>query len=360
IVTGGLTGLGFETVKFIAQKGGGNIVILSRSNPNPQMQQEICQVSSRWGSTIKSLPCDVSVSEQVDQTIVNIGKLFPSSPIKGVFHSAVVLHDGLIEHLDKSLYEKVMRPKVNGVINLHRATIQCNMDYFVCYSSISAFIGNASQTNYAAANTFMDTFCQYRRNIGLCGQSINWGALNLGLLLNKVNFQRFLEAKGIMLLEIPEIHESLEQCLLINKPQQVICKFSFKNNWNNIFSQNKSLKMRLFKIGEEAMNKTGANMSRPEQPMTSSSPHDYVRFLISETTGVEVDELNDDVHLFDLGIDSMLAMTLQNLIFSDRGVNVPLVTLLDPNNTLSTLIKMLEENRVDEYQSEDESNSTYL
>ncbi|KAF4098085.1 hypothetical protein G5714_022093 [Onychostoma macrolepis] len=360
IVTGGLTGLGFETVKFIAQKGGGNIVILSRSNPNPQMQQEISQVSSLWGSVIKSLPCDVSVCKQVDQTIDNIGKLFPSSPIKGVFHSAVVLHDGLIERLDKSLYEKVMRPKVNGVLNLHRATIQCSLDYFVCYSSISAFIGNPSQTNYAAANTFMDTFCQYRRNTGLSGQSINWGALNLGLLLNKVHIQRFLEEKGIMLLEIPEIHESLEQCLLINKPQQVVCKFNFKSNWNNIFSENSSLKVRLYKIGEEAMNKNGLNMSSTEQPMTSSSPRDYLRFMISETIGVEMDELNDDVHLFDLGIDSMLAMTLQNLIHNDRGVNVPLVTLLDPNSTLATLIKILEEKCVDEYQSEYESNSTYL
>ncbi|XDV21736.1 hypothetical protein PO909_026760 [Leuciscus waleckii] len=360
IVTGGLTGLGFETVKFIAQKGGGNIVLLSRSNPNPQMQQEISQVSSHWGSVIKSLPCDVSVSEQVDQTIVNIGKLFPSSPIKGVFHSAVVLHDGLIERLDKSLYEKVMRPKVNGVINLHRATIQCNLDYFVCYSSIAAFIGNASQTNYAAANTFMDTFCQYRRNIGLSGQSINWGALNLGLLLNKVHFQRFLEAKGIMLLEIPEILESLEQCLLINKPQQVVCRFNFKNSWNNILSQNKSLNVRMFKIAQEAISKAGVFVSRTEQPMMSSPPRDYLRFMFSETTGVELDELNDDVHLFDLGIDSMLAMTLQNVLFNDRGVNVPLVTLLDPNSTLETLTKILEENCVDGYQSEDESNSTYL
>ncbi|KAK9977281.1 hypothetical protein ABG768_019102 [Culter alburnus] len=360
IVTGGLTGLGFETVKFIAQKGGGNIVILSRRNPDPQMQQEICRVSSRWGSVIKSLSCDVSVSEEVDQTIVNIGKLFPSSPIKGVFHSAVVLHDGLIDRLDKTLYEKVMRPKVNGVINLHRATIQCNLDYFVCYSSIAAFIGNASQTNYAAANTFMDTFCQYRRNIGLSGQSINWGALNLGLLLNKFLFQKFLEAKGIMLLEIPEIYESLEQCLLINKPQQVVCRFNFKNSWNNILSQNKSLSVRLFNIAQEAIIKAGVIIFRHEQAMTSSSPRDYLKFMISETAGVEMDELNDDVHLFDLGIDSVLAMTLQNVLFSDRGVNVPLMTLLDPNTTLSMLIKILEQSSVEEYQIEDESNSTYL
>ncbi|XP_067280235.1 mycocerosic acid synthase-like polyketide synthase [Pseudorasbora parva] len=359
IVTGGLTGLGFETVKFIAQKGGRNIVILSRSNPNPQMQQEISQISSQWGSVIKSLPCDVSVSEQVDQTIVNIGKLFPSSPIKGVFHSAVVLHDGLIDHLDKTLYEKVMRPKVNGVINLHRSTIQCNLDYFVCYSSISAFIGSASQTNYAAANTFMDTFCQYRRNIGLSGQSINWGALNLGLLLNKGHIQRFLEAKGIMLLEIPEIHQSLEQCLLINKPQQVVCRFNLKHSLNNILSQNKSLNIRLFKIAEEAIIKAGVFISRPEQPKISSSPRDYLRPMISEATGVEMDELNDDVHFFDIGIDSVLAMTLQNRIFSDRSVNVPLVILLDPNSTLATLIKILEDNCVGGYQSKEESNSTY-
>ncbi|KAA0711770.1 putative polyketide synthase 23 [Triplophysa tibetana] len=358
IVTGGLTGLGYETVKFIAQKGGENIVIFSRSSPNTQIQQDLQNVMDHYGSVIKCLQCDVSISEQVQQAILHIGKLFPSSPIKGVFHSAVVLHDGLIESLDKSLYEKVMRPKVNGALNLHRATEHCHLDYFVCYSSISAFLGNASQTNYAAANTFMDTFCQYRRNIGLSGQSINWGALNLGLLLNKVHVQRFLEARGIMLLERPEILESLEQSLLINKPQQVVCKFNFQNNLHNVLSQNKSLSARLYRLIEEAVRKDRIILSRPEQPVTS--PHEYMRSLISETIGVEMDELNDETHLFDLGIDSMLAMTLQNHIFKGRGVNVPLVTLLDPNSTLSSLIKILEENSVEDYVSKDQSISTYL
>ncbi|XP_073667598.1 phthioceranic/hydroxyphthioceranic acid synthase-like [Paramisgurnus dabryanus] len=355
IVTGGLTGLGLETVKFIAKKGGGTIVIFSRGSPNPQLQQEIQNVSDHYGSVIKCLQCDVSLSKQVQQAIVHIGKLFPSSPIKGVFHSAVVLHDGLIESLDKSLYEKVMRPKVNGVINLHHATKHCDLDYFVCYSSISAFIGNASQTNYAAANTFLDSFCQYRRNIGLPGQSINWGGLNLGLLLNKDHFKRFLEAKGIMLMEVPEILESLEQSLTINKPQQVICKFNFKNNWNNVLSQNKSLNARLSRLVEEEVRKARMTLSRSERTITS--PREYIMSMISETTAVEMDELNDDVHLVDLGIDSMLAMTLQNHLFIDKAVNVPLVTLLDPNSTLSTLIKILERNGIEEHQGKEESTS---
>ncbi|XP_029611603.1 probable polyketide synthase 1 [Salmo trutta] len=343
IVTGGLTGLGFETVKFIAQRGGGYIVILSRSSPSTDLQQEISNIKSQSGATVVSLQCDVSISAQVVNTIIAIKESFPSCPIRGVFHSAVVLHDGLIETLDKSLYEKVLKPKVNGALNLHHATKLCKLDYFVCYSSISAFIGNAAQTNYCAANSFLDTFCQYRRNIGLAGQSISWGALNLGLLLDKDHFQRFLAAKGMMVMGVAEIHESLEQCLLLNRPQQVVCKFSFKNLMRHVLAHNASLNIRLGALVNEGITKEKGEVAGYDQTTVSMSPSEYVKSVLRETLGVENDELNDDSSLTALGIDSMLAMTLQNLLFQDRSVNVPLVKLLDPNSTLSTLVSMLEE-----------------
>ncbi|XP_055784807.1 phenolphthiocerol/phthiocerol polyketide synthase subunit C-like [Salvelinus fontinalis] len=357
IVTGGLTGLGFETVKFISQKGGEYIVILSRSSPTPDIQQEICNLEKKYSAHIICMGCDVSVSEHVLRAIGLIGKKFPSCPIRGVFHSAVVLHDGLIETLDKSLYEKVLKPKVNGALNLHHATKHCKLDYFVCYSSVAAFIGNVSQTNYAAANSFLDIFCHYRRNIGLAGQSINWGPLNLGLLLNKDHFQRFLEAKGLMVMDVTEIRESLEQCLQLNKPQQAICKFNFKNMKYNVMSQNASLTMRMTALVEEAMQKAKLKESRSGHNAASSSPSGYIRSVLSETIGVDKNELNDDSPLSALGIDSMLAMTLQNLIFQERGVNVPLVKLLDPNSTLSTLISNLMEGTAGESQNDDQKES---
>jgi len=227
IVTGGLSGLGLETVKFIAQHGGGCIVTLSRRNISPEMQTEIETLQKRCGVTVRSIQCDVSVTTQVVEAITTIVQSFSSWPIKGVFHSAAVLHDALIESLDRSLLQKVFRPKVIGVLNLHYATLHNKLDYFVCYSSISSFIGNASQCNYSAANSFLDMFCHYRRNLGLVGQSINWGPLNLGLLLNKDHFQRFLETKGMRIMNVLEVHKSLEKCLQINNPQQVVCKFNF-------------------------------------------------------------------------------------------------------------------------------------
>ncbi|XP_061613835.1 uncharacterized protein LOC133470029 isoform X2 [Phyllopteryx taeniolatus] len=342
IVAGGLTGLGFETVKFISQKGGGFVVTLSRSKPSEEVQEDIHNIEKQCGNTVVSMQCDIAVSEQVHKVVCDIQLKFKGYPIRGVFHSAVVLHDALIESLDRSIYEEVLKPKVNGVLNLHHATLSCQLDYFVCYSSISAFLGNASQTNYAAANTFLDLFCQYRRKLGLPAQSINWGALNLGLLLNKELFHRFLEAKGMMVLMVAEIHKSLEQCLLLNRPQQAVCRFHFRNIRFNILSQNVALTMRLSALVEQALQKSRELNSQSKN--TEEVPaRDYVVSLLSKTVGVDVSELKDDMPLSSLGTDSMQAMTLQNLMYQDRGVNVPLVKLLDPNATLSTVVAILRE-----------------
>ncbi|XP_042255630.1 highly reducing polyketide synthase cm3B-like [Thunnus maccoyii] len=353
IVAGGLSGLGFETVKFISQRGGGYIVILSRSKPTPDVQKEIHNVEKQCGNCITTMECDISVSDHVHKVISVISLKFPGCPIRGVFHSAVVLHDGLIETLDRSLYEKVLKPKINGALNLHHATLCCELDYFVCYSSISAFLGNASQTNYAAANAFLDMFCQYRRKLGLPGQSINWGALNLGLLLNKEHIQQFLEAKGIMVLDVAEIHQSLEQCLVLNRPQQAVCRFHFRNLRYNILSQNAALTMRLSALVEEAFQKSKETDSQTKQTK-SVSPKNYIVSLLTETIGMDMSELKDESLLSYLGIDSMQAMTLQNLIFQGRGVNVPLVMLLDPNATLSTVVAFLSEEAGDENVSDNQ------
>ncbi|KAM6900477.1 phthioceranic/hydroxyphthioceranic acid synthase [Xenentodon cancila] len=334
IVTGGLSGLGLETVKFIASNGGGCIATLSRSVMSDAVQFELDLLQKRLSVSIINIQCDVSVPMQVKEAITTIGQKFPSCPIKGVFHSAAVLHDALIDSLSESLFKKVLQPKVSGVLNLHYATLHNKLDFFVCYSSISSFIGNASQCNYAAANSFLDTFCHYRRNLGLTGQSINWGPLNLGLLRNKDHFQKFLEAKGMMIMGVREMHNTLKTCLLMNRPQQVICKFNFKNLNIHVLSQNVSLRERLSALVENELKDDSCNKAKVQH---SSSTYESVRTVVSDILNVSADELDDKSSLGALGIDSMLAMTLQNKIFQEIGVNVPLVLILDPNSTLVTL-----------------------
>ncbi|KPP78266.1 putative polyketide synthase 16, partial [Scleropages formosus] len=340
VVSGGLSGLGFETVKFIAERGGGYIVTLSRRKPTHETQLVIDSLQSTYRITILCQQCDISITSQVEEAFSDIGKKFPH-PVKGVFHSAVVLSDGLISTLNESLFEKVLKPKVNGVLNLHRVTRKSKLDYFVCYSSIASCMGSAAQSNYCAANSFLDLFCHYRRRMGLAAQSINWGPLNLGLLLNKDHLHTFMESKGVTPMSISEAHESLEQSLLLNSPQQIVCKFSFKNLAAS--RQNDSLRQRLYGVLETVLQTAMEPDPRVEMVNSSltSAPEEYIRLLLCEICDAELEALEDNVLLTTLGVDSMLVITLQNHIYWERGISIPLVKLLDPQCTLSTLISYL-------------------
>jgi len=69
----------------------------------------------------------------------------------------------------------VLGPKVDGGWFLHNHTKDMPLDFFVLFSSASAIIGNLGQSNYAAANSFLDGLARYRRSIGLPALSVNWG-----------------------------------------------------------------------------------------------------------------------------------------------------------------------------------------
>ncbi|XP_030339725.1 highly reducing polyketide synthase PKS6-like [Strigops habroptila] len=345
VVVGGLTGLGFETVKFIAKNGGRYIAIFSRKMPSNEKQEEMKALQEQYkGSKILFVQCDVTSTNDVEKAFQSIANIFAGSPIKGVFQSAVVLHDGYLEVLKLADFQKVLSPKVAGTLNLHWATRGHELDYFVCYSSVTSFLGNSTQTNYAAANSFLDIFCHYRRNCGLSGQSINWGALNLGVLLNQNHLQSILESKGIDILQVHEIHEYLRKSLLMNNPQQAIVKLNYQALVRHALSQIMSLKSRFLSFLSEEFRSTPETSEKTQvQDAALIKSEDYITSLVSELTSFSPDDLTMNTALSSLGLDSMLAMTIQNRVFQERKVNIPLVKLLDPHTTLSNLVVVLEE-----------------
>ncbi|XP_074754067.1 phthioceranic/hydroxyphthioceranic acid synthase-like [Athene noctua] len=345
VVAGGLTGLGFETVKFIAENGGGCIAILSRKIPDNEKQEEMKALQQQYkGSKVVSVQCDVTSTSDVEKAFQSIANIFAGSPIKGVFQSAVVLHDGHLEVLTLSDFQKVLSPKVAGTLNLHWATRGQELDYFVCYSSVTSFLGNSTQANYAAANSFLDVFCLYRRNCGLSGQSINWGALNLGILLNQKHIQNILASKGIDILQVHEIHEYLRKSLLMNNPQQAVTKLNFQALLHHVFSRIPALKSRFMSLlSEEFGNQPETSEETQDQDTALIKSEDYITSLVSDLTRLNRDELTMNTRLSSLGIDSMLAMTIQNRVFQERKVDIPLLKLLDPHTTLSSIVVVLEE-----------------
>jgi polyketide synthase 5 len=59
---------------------------------------------------------------------------------------------------------------------LHQATLTEPLDWFCSFSSAAALVGSPGQGAYAAANSWLDAFTQWRKAQGLPATAIAWGA----------------------------------------------------------------------------------------------------------------------------------------------------------------------------------------
>jgi NADP-dependent 3-hydroxy acid dehydrogenase YdfG/aryl carrier-like protein len=157
-------------------KGARNIVLLSRSGKATGKVADLVDEATNLGATITVLPCDVSDKSQVEKLIAE--DLSPLPPIRGVVHGAMVLHDVLFEKMSFSQWNEVVKPKVAGAWNFHNALLDTPLDFFIALSSAAGAVGNRGQTAYAAANTFLNSFVQYRNQLGLSASSIDLTAVS--------------------------------------------------------------------------------------------------------------------------------------------------------------------------------------
>lgn len=104
-----------------------------------------------------------------------------------------------------------LAPKVEGSFNLHNATLNQHLDFFVVFSSTGGICGNKGQANYAAANTFLDSFALYRRNLGLPCSSLVLGPVeDIGFVSRNTNILSLARSYGMHLLNESEVIRGLE------------------------------------------------------------------------------------------------------------------------------------------------------
>ncbi|MGW0533152.1 KR domain-containing protein [Streptomyces sp. NPDC003032] len=97
--------------------------------------------------------------------------------VRGVVHAAMVLDDAQLAQLSQERVQAVLGPKMHGTLLLDAYTTNCDLDFFVAYSSLSALVGNAGQGPYAAANLFLEALARARRRTGKPAPAIAWGAI---------------------------------------------------------------------------------------------------------------------------------------------------------------------------------------
>lgn len=121
----------------------------------------------------------------------------------------MVLNDVLTRDMTLEDLNKVLRPKVDGSLNLDRLFHDSPLDFFIFFSSAASVTGNAGQANYSAANFFMGSLAQKRRRRGLAASVIDLGpVLGTGYITREIGdaLTRPLAERGLLGMSESDVH----------------------------------------------------------------------------------------------------------------------------------------------------------
>ena len=343
VITGGTSGLGLEIAQWLATKGVGQLVLVSRSGAKIEQAQETIAGIQRSGTAVHVAQVDISDAEQVNRLVKQINADFP--PLRGIFHGAMVLDDALLVDLDRSRVERVMAPKVAGALNLHAATQDQPLDFFVMFSSISSLIGNVGQGNYVAANAFLDGFAHYRRSQGLPATTINLGVLTeTGVVARDAKIEAMLSAAGIRGFTTQEVLQALET-IIERRPVQVGL---FDVDWQQQCKSNprlaQSSRFAHLMQGDGQTDGTGASVLAELRTMAAEERVVFVATRVRERLAAVLQLPEEKIDLDQksnlLGVDSLMALELKQKLDSEFGVEIPTMQLLN-GPTVTQMAQML-------------------
>jgi len=135
--------------------------------------------------------------------------------LRGIYHLAGVLDNGVLREQTRERFDRVMGAKMFGAWHLHELTRNLELDQFVLFSSAAALLGAPGQGNYAAANAFLDALAHRRRAENLPALSVNWGSwaeVGMAARLGEAESRR-MSASGVGWIDIARGFQTLEQLI---------------------------------------------------------------------------------------------------------------------------------------------------
>ena len=334
LITGGLGGFGKVIAEWLAECGAKHLVLTSRTGAKTSESQEFLSKLHTRGIAVRVERADAGSPDDVTRVVQDISA--SDHPLKGLFHLAMVIDDAPILSLNRERMRSVLAPKAHGAWLLHQATLGLDLDCFVMFSSVSSIFGNSAQANYASANAFLDSLAYHRQSLGMPALVINWGALGgEGYVARNERVAEFLSRQGTTALTPGEVVVLMESFLNAGITQAMALRVDW-SKWRQSFrgSQESPLLENIFATGVEGPESGGAKSdwrvkieAAPAGDRIDVIGH-AVRDVVGSVLRVKPEELRLDQPLTDLGLDSLMAVEIENSIESAIGVALPPASLM--------------------------------
>jgi len=173
VVTGGFGGIGVTVAERLLREKGAKVALLGRSLPKTGTARAgVLSRLQRLG-TVLPLAADVCNPEEMRSALEQVRAEL--GPIYGVIHAAGTVDDAPLLGKDPGDAETVLSPKVHGTKLLGSLLPDGSVERIVLFSSTSTVIAPAGQSDYVAANEYLNAFAKSRSGGKTRVTAIDWG-----------------------------------------------------------------------------------------------------------------------------------------------------------------------------------------
>ncbi|WP_410643622.1 type I polyketide synthase [Amycolatopsis sp. lyj-346] len=321
LITGGTGALGARVARMAAEQGAPHIVLCSRGGRAGDLPDELRAL----GAKVTVAACDVADRAALAEVVAAVPA---EHPLSAVVHAAGVLDDGVLGALTPERFAAVMRPKVDGAVNLHELTRDLDLAAFVVFSSLAGVVGSAGQANYAAANAHLDALAELRRAEGRPATAIAWGAWAEAGLATETGVRGRLTRNGVVGMDPGLAVTALRHAVEHGETAIVVADVEWERFAGDFTSARPSpLLDALPELRGGAARRT-VDLAGLPGPERAAAIGDLVQAQVGAVLGHRT-AVPGDRPFAELGFDSLTAVELRNRLAAATGLRLPATLVFD-------------------------------
>jgi NADPH:quinone reductase-like Zn-dependent oxidoreductase len=297
LVTGGTGDVGRALAGWLKDNGAGRVIVLGRHAPK--------EADPRF----ESVAVDVTDREALARVIDGLPDL------KGVIHAAGIVSDGTLAQFDPATVPRVLAPKIDGARHLDALTRDRALDFFVLVSSTAGSLASPGQAAYASANAWLDALAAARRATGQAATSIAFGPWMAGMYaaLNAPARAR-LERDGFRPMAPRRAVAAFARALADGAVHRLVMDRTTDAHGQKIQPEGEARQSLLA-------------LPAPEQPaFLRADLEQRLVALLGFPAGTRIEPHRA---LRDLGLDSLLSVSLRNALAAGYGLDLPATLVFD-------------------------------
>ena len=253
-------------------------------------------------------------------------------------------------------YNTVMRPKVDGIWNLHHRLSKVDIDFFIMLSSLVGLAGDPSQAAYVAASVFQDAFADFRNRQGLPAVTLDLGkVVDIGIVAERFAARRAIRGLWSRDLYEEEVMAMIKWAIIMplrtrGPGSTMIGLKAWSQSADPVFQAPLFSHFRRAALRNLENNDHGGNITNriretlKEARSLEEAAQRACEKLISKTSSllmIPVEDIDPSKSISEYGMDSLVAVEMRNWLLREFEAALPIIELLSNISVQQLSLKVI-------------------